>query len=381
MPALPIDQATAVRPGEELALDRLQRYLRDQLSELAGPLGIRQFPRGFSNLTYLVEERTHEGPRRQWVLRRPPFGSKVATAHDMGREHRILSGLAGVFDKAPKPVLFCDDPAVLGAPFYLMERVEGTILRGQMAAEQAPGATEMAQIADAFVQTLAELHAVDFRACGLGDLGKPEGYVRRQVEGWTKRYGASRTDDLPAMERAATWLSEHLPEDRGEAGAALIHNDFKYDNLVLAAKETGAAPGQDDRRQTFSVRAVLDWEMATLGDPRMDVGTALGYWAQPDDPPEILAAALSPTTLPGNPGRAELAERYAAASGRELGNLVFFYAFGLFKIAVIVQQIFYRYRSGHTQDPRFASLGAVVRACGRMAAQAIDRRRLDRLFE
>ncbi len=379
MPKLPMDRSTAVRQGEELEVDRLERYLRGHLpgplSELPGRLSVRQFPSGFSNLTYLIESAGSESgnERLQWVLRRPPFGSKVASAHDMGREYRILSGLAGSFGKAPKPVLFCDDSSVLGAPFYLMERVTGTILRGRMRQEERPDAEQMGQIAGDFVSTLAELHAVDYRACGLGDLGRPEGYARRQVEGWVRRYAAARTGDLPAMERAAVWLVEQLPEassnGSGAAGAALIHNDFKYDNLVLS---NGPVP---------TVRAVLDWEMATLGDPLMDLGTALGYWAQEDDPPEILAAALSPTTLPGNPGRAELAERYAAASGRDLGDILFYYVFGLFKIAVIVQQIYFRFSRGHTQDPRFAGLGEVVQACGRMAAQAIDRGRIDRLFD
>ena len=386
MAALAIDQSTAIRPGEEVALAALQRYLVRELGGLGGPLGVRQFPRGFSNLTYLVSEHTSKGTGRQWVLRRPPFGSKVASAHDMGREFRILDGLEGVFDQAPKPVLYCEDPEILGAPFYMMERVEGAILRGRMDPETAPSEAQMARIADAFVTTLAELHAVDFRACGLGDLGKPDGFIRRQVEGWTKRYVGARIEELPAMENVAAWLGEHLPEDRGAAGAALIHNDFKYDNLILNPEgildpEGILASNLDGEEGASPVRAVLDWEMATLGDPRMDLGTVLGYWAEEDDPPEILAAALSPTTLPGNPGRTALAERYAAVSGIDLDDLVFFYAFGLFKIAVIVQQIFYRYRQGHTQDPRFAGLGQVVRACGRMAAQAIDRGRIDQLFD
>ncbi len=363
MAALSADRSVAVRSGEELDLPRLERYLGEQLAaESVANLRVRQFPSGFSNLTYLIESKG--GPSgsaaRQWVLRRPPFGSKVASAHDMSREYRILTGLAGSFGKVPKPILFCDDPAVLGAPFYLMERVEGTILRGTMPAEERPDLSQMGHIARGFVATLAELHAVDYRGCGLGDLGKPEGYARRQVKGWSKRYAAAGSEELPAMERAARWLGENLPPEPGAAGAALIHNDFKYDNLVLTPEPMP------------TVRAVLDWEMATLGDPLMDLGTVLAYWCEEGDPPEILAASLSPTTLPGNPGRAELAERYAKASGRDLGDLVFYYAFGLF---------YYRYRRGHTQDPRFAGLGAVVRVCGQMAAQAIDRRRIDRLFD
>ena len=355
-----IDRPQAVRPGEELDLERLAAYLADRLPDLEAPLAVRQFPRGFSNLTYLLRAGS-----RELVLRRPPVGAAVKSGHDMGREHRILSRLSRVYDKAPAPLLFCDDPAVLGAPFYLMERVEGVILRPRMAAEMRPAPARMAAIAGGFVDTLAELHAVDYAAAGLAELGRPEGYVRRQVDGWAGRYETARTDDVPEMTRVAAWLDAEAP---AEAGAALIHNDFKYDNLVL------------DPDDGTRVIAVLDWEMATLGDPLMDLGTSLGYWVEPDDPPELRALALSPTLLPGNPTRAELVERYARASGREVAEPVFYYVYGLFKIAVIVQQIYARYRRGHTRDPRFAQLIDGVRACSRVALEAATKRRLERLF-
>ena len=354
-----VDRPTGVRPGEELDAERLAAFLAERLPGLDGPLEVEQFPSGFSNLTYLVS-----AGDRELVLRRPPFGAAVESGHDMGREHRILSRLSPVYDKAPAPLAFCDDPRVLGAPFYVMERVEGVILRPRMPAAMRPSAERMAAIAGGFVDSLAELHAVDFAAAGLSELGRPEGYVRRQVDGWAARYEKARTDDVPEMTRVAAWLDAEAPP---EAGAALIHNDFKYDNLVLD-------PGDGTR-----VIAVLDWEMATLGDPLMDLGTTLGYWVEPDDPPELRALALSPTLLPGNPGRAELVERYAAASGREVAEPVFYYVYGLFKIAVIVQQIYLRYHQGHTRDPRFASLIDAVRACSRVALEAATRRRLDGL--
>ena len=361
-----IDRAGAVRKGEELDVEHLGAFLTAHFADLTGGVEVAQFPSGYSNLTYLLRAQVRAGGMRELVLRRPPFGSRVRTAHDMGREHRILSGLEPIYPKVPRPLAYCDDETVLGAPFYLMERLEGVILRGGPNEAMRPEPAVMASVAEALVETLAELHAVDPAAAGLADLGRPEGYVRRQVEGWSKRWAAARTDDTPDMEAVATWLGDHQP---AESGAALIHNDFKHDNLVLAAEDWSRVVG------------VLDWEMATLGDPLMDLGGSLGYWVESEDPPELVSLGLSPTMWPGNPSRVEIAERYAALSGRELSNLVFYFAFGLFKIAVIIQQIYYRYRQGLTTDPRFAQLGSGVQACARMARQAIDRGRIDRLFD
>ncbi len=363
---LQIDQPASVRPGEELELGRLGRYLVENLRQPNGApadeteLQVLQFPSGFSNLTYLLRLGELE-----LVLRRPPFGSKVKSAHDMGREYRILERLVRVYPKVPRPLLFCQEKSVLGAPFYVMERVRGPILRPTMTAADAPRPDRMAEIARAFLETLVELHAVDFEAAGLGDLGRPEGYVERQIEGWIGRYQKSRIEEVPEMDRVAGWLTARQPV---ESAAALIHNDFKYDNLVLDT-ENGAR-----------VAAVLDWEMATLGDPLMDLGTSLGYWLDPADPPELKALRLSPTTFKGNPSRAEIARGYAEATGRGDGELVFYYVYGLFKIAVIVQQIYYRYRKGLTADPRFARLDQGVLGCARTAVQAIAKGRIDRLF-
>jgi aminoglycoside phosphotransferase (APT) family kinase protein len=355
-----IDRPAAPREGEALDADALGAYLERELG-VEGPIEVAQFPRGFSNLTYSVR-----CADRDLILRRPPFGATVGSAHDMGREHRILSRLAPIYAKAPAPVVYCEDLAVLGAPFYLMERVRGVILRAGMPTEMNPAPELMADIAASWVETLAELHSLDYQRAGLSDLGRPRGYVRRQVEGWSERYRRSATDHVPAVERAATWLADHLP---GETRASLVHNDFKYDNVVLDAGDWSR------------IVAVLDWEMATIGDPLMDLGTSLGYWVDPDDPPALKDLRLSPTDLPGNPGRSEIAALYAAASGRDLGDLVFYYVFGLFKIAVIVQQIYSRYRSGLTGDPRFARLDVAVASCGVGAVQAIERGRIDRLYD
>jgi aminoglycoside phosphotransferase (APT) family kinase protein len=346
-----IDQAQAPRPGEQLDAAKLDRWLRERLPAWSGPIGISQFPRGYSNLTYLLGV-----GERELVLRRPPFGASIKSAHDMGREFRILSQLHRVYARAPAPLWYCEDETVLGAPFYVMERVCGIILRAQPPPGLALAPELMRRLSENFIDNLAAIHAIDFAAAGLGELGRPAGYVARQIAGWTKRYRDARTDDVPAMERVATWLAERQPV---EVGACLIHNDYKYDNLVLSPEEPA------------EIIATLDWEMATLGDPLMDLGSTLGYWVDLDDPPEWRQHAFGVTSLPGNLTRAQLVERYAQQSGRPVAQAVFYYAYGLFKIAVIVQQIYARYRKGVTQDERFARLGQVVDAASHMAEWAI----------
>jgi len=353
-----LDTPGPVRPGEELDAERLDAHLRRALPGLpAEALEIHQFPSGYSNLTYLVQ-----AGERGLILRRPPVGVEIATAHDMSREYRILSHLHPVYDKAPRPLAYCDDPSVLGAPFYVMERVEGVILRKGIPAEMVPGPELTGRIAEELVRTLAELHAVDFEAAGLGDLGRPEGYATRQVEGWTKRYRRAATDEVVEADKVAAWLRDSIPES---GPAALIHNDFKHDNVVL------------DPADWARVIAVLDWEMATLGDPLMDLGTSLAYWVQPTDPPEVLGTRLSPTTWPGTPSRDDVVEAYARASGRDVGHVVFYFAYGLFKVAVIVQQLYARYVSGKTADPRYADLITGVRALCALAWQSIQTGRID----
>ncbi|MDB4949208.1 MAG: hypothetical protein JWM27_1857 [Gemmatimonadetes bacterium] len=358
-----IDRPRAVRAGEELDAAALARFLAEHLDGLDGtdgPVEVEQFPGGYSNLTYLVR---YGG--REMVLRRPPFGAAIRSAHDMGREHRILSRLGTVYPRVPRALAYCDDASVLGAPFYVMERVRGVILRSRPPEGTELGPETMAALADAFVRNLAELHAVDYAAAGLGELGHAEGYVERQVRGWTERYLRARTDEVPSVERAARWLADHLPP---EAGAALIHNDYKHDNLVLD-------PGDLTR-----ILAVLDWEMATVGDPWMDVGTSLAYWLDADDPPALRSMGLNTLTLlPGNPTRSELFARYAEASGRPAPDPVFYFVYGLLKVATIAQQIYARFVAGHTKDPRFGALIHAVRALGATAELAIERGRIDAL--
>lgn len=344
MTSLWSDDSRPVREGEGLDAKALEAFLLERLPEAAGPLEIRQFPAGHSNLTYLVST-----PDREFVLRRPPFGAKAIKAgHDMRREYRILSALHPAYGKAPRPLLFCaEEDSPIGAEFYLMERVQGAILRAPLPKGVVLDPSAMRAVSTAFVESLAALHAFEYKAAGLGDLGKPEGYVVRQVEGWAERYARAHTDEIPEAERVVAWLRANLPP---EQPATLIHNDFKYDNLVL------------DPDNLSVVRAVLDWEMATIGDPLADLGTSLAYWIEADELPELRAIALGVTALPGNLTRAELVERYAAITDRDVSHIRFYRALGLFKVAVIAQQIYFRYRKGFTADPRFAVLGNAVRA-------------------
>lgn len=346
------DQPTTIRPGEELDISRLQAYLLENLPGAKGSLEVLQFPSGFSNLTYLL--RLGE---RELVLRRPPFGASIKTAHDMGREYRILAALKPVYPKVPQPLLYCADESVLGAPFYVMERLQGVILRTKLLEGMTPPL--MRGVCEAALKALVELHQLDYLKAGLGDLGRPVGFVQRQVSGWLQRYQNARTDDIYGMERAMEWLAVHIPP---VSGAALIHNDFKYDNLIL------------DPTDLTRVVAVLDWEMATLGDPLMDLGTTLGYWAEENDPPGLKSFGL--THLPGNYSRAELVEAYAARTGRDVSNIVFYYVFGLFKVGVIMQQIYVRYQKGLTQDGRFAMLIHLIREIGQKIDRAIETGRI-----
>jgi aminoglycoside phosphotransferase (APT) family kinase protein len=354
-----LDEPQKTRPGEELDAGKLEAYLRQTLPGLSGPIAVAQFAKGYSNLTYSVRV-----GGRELVLRRPPFGAKIKSAHDMGREYRILSRLLAVYSKVPRPLAYCEDESVLGAPFYLMERVSGIILRTRPPEGLELTPSLMRRISESFIANLAEIHGVDYVAAGLGELGRPEGYVTRQVEGWIRRYQNARTDEIPEMERLAAWLGEHKPAD---AGGCLIHNDYKYDNLIL------------DPQEVSQIKAVLDWEMATIGDPLMDLGSTLGYWVDPDDPEDWQKQSFGLTTRPGNLNREQLLERYVAQNGRPVNHAVFYYAYGLFKIAVIVQQIYARYQQGLTQDARFAGLINLVRAASQTACLAIEKKRITRL--
>jgi aminoglycoside phosphotransferase (APT) family kinase protein len=349
------DQATAVRPGEELDLAKLEPFLRAHFPGETGALVVRQYPSGHSNLTYSLRVGS-----REMVLRRPPFGSKVKTAHDMSREYRVLSKLHAHYAPAPQVLLFSDDLSVLGAPFYLMEPIHGVILRRDV----PPGldfSPEVARrVSESFLDNLALLHSLDYTAVGLADLGKPQGYLERQVRGWIERYHGSKTHDIPEVETVSTWTQKHMP---ASSAAALIHNDYKYDNVVL------------DPSDLTKIIGVLDWEMCTIGDPLTDLGSALAYWVDASDPPEILETRWGPTTAAGSLTRAELVQRYAQKTGRDISEMPFYLVFARFKIAVIVQQIYYRYQQGLTHDERFATMpqriSLLLRAAQRTAETGV----------
>lgn len=347
-----IDSPKAVRAGEELDAARLEAYLRSHLPEAGPGFAIEQFPSGFSNLTYMVRLGEME-----LVLRRPPFGNQVKSAHDMGREYRVLSRLWRVYAPAPRPYDFCEDEGIIGAPFYVMERRLGVILRRERQSGINLDEKTCRGLSQSFIDNLATLHGLDYQAVGLDDLGKPEGYVERQVTGWTKRYQNAKTEELPAMDRMAEWLARALPP---ESGAALIHNDYKYDNILL------------DTNDLTRIVGVLDWEMATVGDPLMDLGSTLAYWVEEKDPEMLRYFVVGPTTAPGSYTRKELVERYRQQTGRDVSDMLFYYCFGLFKLAVILQQIYARYVRGHTKDERFGALNLVVAMMSQAAVAAAD---------
>ncbi|MFD2608151.1 phosphotransferase family protein [Deinococcus taklimakanensis] len=344
----PVDTAP-VRPGEELPLERLRAALFGRVSGNLDALEVEQFPGGFSNLTYLLRAADHE-----YVLRRAPLGPVAKGAHDMAREFQLLQKIHPVFPAAPAPAVLVDDPAVIGAPFYLMERRRGVVVRTRLPPGYGPDAPR--QLSEALADTLADLHAVDIGAAGLREIGKPEGFNRRQVEGWAGRWRRAReligdSGDLPPAaelrdELVIAWLEANVPE---ESAHTLVHNDFKLDNLML------------DPADPSRVVALLDWEMTTVGDPLVDLGLTLTYWTMPEQPggaPSRIGAAARDQ---GFLTREELLERYAARSGRNVENVVWYEVLGHFKLAVIVLQIFARYRLGQTQDPRFAPLAGQAR--------------------
>ncbi len=358
MSAAPLDAARGVRKGEELDTKKVTAFLAANGLVTSGEVSISQFPGGHSNLTYLVTL-PESG---ELVLRRPPFGNRVKTAHDMSREYRILRGLSKVYAPAPRPVAYCDDESVIGAPFYVMQRIRGVVVRRALPEGVTMPPAEVRALCTSFVDNLAALHAIDPKAAELGDLGKPEGYVVRQVKGWTERYVNAKTDDIPEMDVMAKWLADRMEEAGKDARAAIIHNDYKYDNLVLDPSDLSRIVG------------LLDWEMATVGDPLMDLGTALGYWVEASDDDSLKSLPFGvPTSLPGSMTRKELAARYAEKSGRDVSNLLFFYCFALFKTAGVAQQIYWRFAKGLTQDPRFGAFLMGTKVLAQAAVRAAER--------
>jgi aminoglycoside phosphotransferase (APT) family kinase protein len=331
-----------VREGEGFDLGTVERYLREHIENLPeGDLEVRQFPSGASNLTFLLKIGDWEG-----VLRRPPLGPIPPKAHDMGRESGILRMLEAAYPLAPKPYFFCDDESVIGAPFYVMERREGVVIDDSFPEGVEPTEELCRGISHTVVDTLVELHAVDPWEAGLGDLGKPEGFLERQTHGWISRYDRAKTDEIEEVGLLADWLARDIPES---PRPTIIHNDYKLNNLILNPEDL------------TEVRAVLDWEMATIGDPLFDLAVSLTYWIEPSDSDDLKRVLPTVTDTPGFMTRQEFIDYYAKRSGRDLSNMHWYVVFGYFKLAVILQQIYARWRNGQTRDERFANFDTCVR--------------------
>jgi aminoglycoside phosphotransferase (APT) family kinase protein len=345
----PTHETIAVRPDEQFDEAAVAAYLKGRLPGSDEPLTVRQFGGGAANLTYELDYGGHV-----YVLRRPPLGPIAPKSHDMAREHAVLSRIHGVYAPAPRSYLLCGDESLIGAPFFVMERRYGLVVRRQMPEAYAAIPNAARHLGEALVDGLAQLHNVDYGALGLDDLGKPAGFIERQVQGWFGRWEKARADAAPAMDLVHRWLVDNLPPD---AAPALIHNDFKLDNSMFAAEDPG------------HLVAVFDWDMATLGDPLSDLGTLLTYWTDDDDPEAVRAFSPMPHDAAGFPSRREIVERYALASGRDVSGIRFYHVLGLYRVAVILAQIHIRWLRGQTRDERFAGLGDLVKLVAANAAE------------
>ncbi|HEY7125474.1 MAG TPA: phosphotransferase family protein [Ktedonobacterales bacterium] len=347
------DETISIRSGEEFDVPKVEAYLRSQLSEIgAGTLAVRQFPSGASNLTYLLQIGAWEG-----VLRRPPLGPVPPKAHDMERESGLLRKIHPVFPLAPRPYLFCNDLDMIGAPFYVMERRRGFVLNQAFPPGLTPDEAFCARLSRTVVETLVGIHTIDWQAAGLAEFGYPEGFTARQVKRFIEAYARAQTDEIPQVEPLTRWLAAHVPE---KTGAALIHNDFKLNNMLL------------DEHDLSRASAVLDWEMTTIGDPLLDLAITLGYWVQPDDPEDLRTILPVVTTLPGFISRAQFMDIYAEKTGHDLSDMHFYLTFAYFKLAVILQQIYARWRRGQTQDERFGFFGTRIASLVSHAASLVE---------
>ncbi|MFI4987955.1 MAG: phosphotransferase family protein [Alphaproteobacteria bacterium] len=343
------------RKGEEVDISRVEPYLRAHLPRSDGPFSLRQFGGGHANLTYEVRFGVDE-----YVLRRPPLGPIAPSAHDMKREHRVLATLPDVYALAPRSYLYCDDKTLIGAEFHVMERRHGIVIRSDLPERHKGDLALARRIGEMMVDNLAALHRADAAAAGLADLGRPEGYVQRQLDGWTKRWHAAKDKDLPHVDAMEAWLHSRVPQPQS---VSLLHNDYKLDNMIVDAKDPGRAI------------AVLDWDMCTRGDPLMDLGYMLNYWSEAGDDPAWRQAAFMPTWYPGFLNRRQAVERYARQTGFTVDDVRWYHVFGVFKLTGVIQQIYIRYLRGQTADARFAAFGQRVatlaeKGCAIIAGEA-----------
>lgn len=347
-----IDQAVDIREGEELDASAVDQFMKRAIPELTGEPSIKQYPGGASNLTYQVDY-----GERSFVLRRPPFGHIAKSAHDMLREARVMKALKPVFPYVPEIIAICDDHDVLGCDFYIMERLQGIILRQDFPKDFNLSPDDTRKLCVNVIDKLVDLHRVDVSATGLDHLGKGPGYVERQIGGWSNRFRKAKTDDVGDFEAVMGWLDDKMPEDVGQC---LIHNDFRFDNVVL------------NPDNPFEVTGILDWEMATIGDPLMDLGNSLAYWVQADDEGPFQMLRRQPTHRPGMLTRDEVVAYYLEKSGLSCNNFDYYEIYGLFRLAVIIQQIYYRYYHGQTQDKRFAVFGQAANYLQKRCQRLID---------
>jgi len=329
-----------VRVDERFDATRLEPWLRESLPDTRGPFELAQFGGGHANLTYLISFGVTE-----YVLRRPPLGPVAPSSHDMSREHRVLKDLWQVFPLAPRSYVLCEDESVIGAPFHVMERRHGIAIRTELPQGYDWTPELNARVGNMVIDVLATLHCVDPAKAGLGELGRPEGFVERQLSGWSKRWEAAKHEDMPDMREIISWLERGLRQDDR---VSLLHNDYKLDNLLVGAV--------DPARPV----AVLDWDMCTRGNSLVDLGYTLAFWGEQGDDERWISAASMPTWNPGFPTRDEVIERYATATSFDCSYVHWYHVFGVFKIAVILQQIYIRFLRGQTQDERFAIFGTRV---------------------
>jgi aminoglycoside phosphotransferase (APT) family kinase protein len=350
-----IDEAGAVRKGEELDTAAVDAWLKTRVPELVGMPRVKQYPGGASNWTYRLEYENQD-----LILRRPPAGTKAKSAHDMGREYTVQKALRPVFPYVPEMIAYCDDPSVLGVPFYVMRRIPGIIPRARLPKGLILDPPTARKLCINLIDRLLDLHKVDADKVGLSGIGKGPGYARRQIEGWSERYVKARTWNVPSFKKVRAWLKDNTPND---VATCVIHNDFRLDNIVL------------DYEDTTRIVGILDWEMATLGDPLMDLGSSLAYWIQADDNFIMRMVGRQPTHLPGMLTRQEVVEYYCTGMGFKPETFIIYEVFGLFRLAVIVQQIYYRYHHRQTRNPAFKRIWIITHAIDRRCRRLIRRSR------
>ena len=347
-----LNKTIECRDGEVLDTQVIDSVMRQHIDNLTGDPEIRQFPGGQSNLTYSVIYGD-----RAFVLRRPPFGTKPKSGHSMIREYRVMNALRPVFAQVPETFFHMpDEGSPLGAEFYVMAQVQGLKPGRNFPADLTIDVKAARQLGFDFVDKLIALHRVDYQAIGLGDFGKPEGYVKRQIEGWNSRWSRALTDDVEPFEDVTTWLADNMPAR--EVGHSIVHGDYRLDNLILDPK-------------SLSIRAILDWEISALGDPLMDLGNTLAYWIEDSDPAEVQSLRMQPSNHLGMPTRAEIADYYGKQTGLNMDNFSYYLVYGVFRLAVILQQIYYRYYHGQTKNPAFAGFAGQVNILGNHARRLI----------